>query len=293
LEENAMTLFDPLNYCVVRIQTMFNDTMVSNATGFYYGGTVNGRPNLWLVTNWHVLSGRNASKPKIVLHSQKALPNRLKLELLSNKNIDGNELPGQLFLHEKFLDIYDVQNQALWFQHQTKSLVDVAVINLGDNFADSLVRGLGECAAQSDMAIEIGNEVFILGYPLGFSHFINTPIWKRGSIASEPHMETPESKDKIMIDATTRTGMSGSPDIMRSKTHYLSESGEIKECPNATRFIGVYASRPAPENVGKDSGAGDEDKRHELGYVFKSGLVHEIITSGIRGHNFDATAFSE
>jgi hypothetical protein len=59
------------------------------------------------------------------------------------------------------------------------------------------------------MAIEIGNEVFILGYPLGFTHFVNTPIWKRGSIASEPHIETAETKFRVVIDATTRGGMSG------------------------------------------------------------------------------------
>jgi hypothetical protein len=67
------------------------------------------------------------------------------------------------------------------------------------------------------MAIQIGNPIFILGYPLGFSHFINTPIWKRGSITSEPHIETAESGLKVVIDATTRQGMSGAPVIMREK----------------------------------------------------------------------------
>src|SRR5271166_3805241 len=87
------------------------------------------------------------------------------------------------------------------------------------------------------MAIQIGNQVFILGYPLGFQHFIETPIWKSGVIASEPNLETPESRNRVVIDATTRQGMSGSPVIMRQKTHYLSERGNIIRHPNATRFI--------------------------------------------------------
>lgn len=245
-----MTVVDPLNYCVVRIQAMFDDTVISEATGFYYGGTVDGKPNLWLVTNWHVLSGRNASDTNIILHSKSALPNRLRFQLPSSRDDKGREESSRLFLHEQFAEIYNKQGEALWYQHQEKNLVDIAVLNLGTDFEGTLVQGINNLAMQNDMAIEIGNNVFILGYPLGFSHFFNTPIWKQGVIASEPHAETLESKGKIMIDATTRTGMSGSPVIMRSKTHYLSESGEIKECPNATRFIGVYASRPAFANAG-------------------------------------------
>jgi len=273
---------------------MFKDTDVSKATGFLYSGIVDGKPNLWLITNWHVVTGRNASNPEKILHSQCALPNRLKIELPSSKNFDGTEVSGQLFLHQTFVDIYDGQERARWHQHREKNLVDIAIINLGGSltdtlkFSDTLVRGINEFTMQADMAIEIGNEVFILGYPLGFSHFINTPIWKRGSIASEPHMETPESKGKIMIDATTRTGMSGSPVIMRAKTHYLSESGDIRSFPNATRFIGVYASRPAPARTSETRGEDNEDgdKWHELGYVFKSGFVNEIIKNGIPGPTF-------
>ncbi|HSN17023.1 MAG TPA: hypothetical protein VLV87_02340, partial [Gammaproteobacteria bacterium] len=65
---------------------------------------------------------------------------------------------------------------------------------------------------------------------------------------------------------------------MRQKTHYLSESGEIKQHPNATRFIGVYSSRPGVSNR--------EEEKHELGYVYKSGLVHDVLSNGLRGPNF-------
>lgn len=273
---------DSLNYCVVRIQTMFNDIELSKATGFFYRGIAYGKPNMWLITNWHVLSGRNAENPNKILHTQCALPNRLRIQLPSSKDGEGREVQNKLFLHEKFLDIYDNNGHALWYQHQEKNLVDIAVINFGSDLKETLVQGINELATQFDMAVEIGNDIFILGYPLGFTHFFNTPIWKRGSIASEPHAETSESKGKIMIDATTRTGMSGSPVIMRYKTHYLSETGKIISHPNATRFIGVYSSRPAPANEIKDC----EDKRQELGYVFKSGFIPEIIEHGIRGPSF-------
>jgi hypothetical protein len=174
---------------------------------------------------------------------------------------------------------------AEWTQHAEKNKIDVAVINtsaghLADRFH---LIGINEYPIKPDMKIEVGNEVFILGYPLGFTHFMNTPIWKRGSIASEPHLETPEARKRVVIDATTRQGMSGSPVVMRAKTHYIAESGEIKTQANATRWLGIYASRPALPPVVTIA---DEDRRAEVGFFYKMGCVHEAIEKGVRGPAF-------
>jgi hypothetical protein len=109
--------------------------------------------------------------------------------------------------------------------------------------------------------------------------------WKRGIIASEPYLEIPQSKNRIVIDSTTRSGMSGSPVILRQKTHYISESGEIKQYANASRLLGVYSSRPkfSPTSSAID---GLEDARAELGYVYKSGLIEQIIREGIPGPDY-------
>ena len=62
--------------------------------------------------------------------------------------------------------------------------------------------------SNTTMAIETGGSIFILGYPLGFSHFIDTPIWKSGCIAfatsSRTVEETALSAAGVVIDATTR-----------------------------------------------------------------------------------------
>jgi hypothetical protein len=71
---------------------------------------------------------------------------------------------------------------------------------------------------------------------------------------------------------------------MRAKTHYLDESGKVVEFANATRWIGVYASRP---NIAPSANALEEDRRAEVGYFYKSGWVAEIITSGICGPDPD------
>lgn len=280
-------MIDPFNFCVVRVQPMFNDLIISEATGFFYSGIFNNKPNLWLITNWHVLTGRNAENPNKILHTEKALPNRIRIQVLLLNGIN------EILMHEQFITYYGKNKEALWYQHQDKNLVDIAVLNMGTEFTmlHPLIKGINGLANQDDMAVNIGNDVYILGYPLAFRHFADTPIWKKGSIASEPHLETPDSKHKIVIDATTRSGMSGSPVIMRASTHYLSESGEVKSHPGAARFIGVYASRPPPSlprgiSPQVANYLNTADGRHELGYVYKSGLVGQIILSGIRGPDF-------
>lgn len=281
-----MLTIDTLNYCVVQVQSLVDDTPVAKATGFFYSLILDGKACLWLVTNWHVLTGRNASRPEIILHNELAIPNRIRFQVPSRIGPSGQKDENHLYFHEKFISLYDSDNLAMWYQHPKKNEVDIAVVNVGQDLEGHLIRGINELCTEYDMAVEIGNEVFVLGYPLGFSHFANTPIWKRGSIASEPHAETVDSKNRIMIDATTRKGMSGSPVIMRYKTHYLSEDGQVKMRGNASRFIGVYASRPPPgrEPTHDELEAGLWS--HEIAYVFKSGCVEKTITHGVRGPKY-------
>ncbi len=56
MNEVALTeQIDPLNFAVVRLQLLFDDTELGFATGFFYRGILDNKPNYWLVTNWHVL----------------------------------------------------------------------------------------------------------------------------------------------------------------------------------------------------------------------------------------------
>jgi hypothetical protein len=284
--QKRISKIDPLNYCVVQVQTLFDDTPIAKATGFFYSGTVAGKASLWFVTNWHVLTGRNALTPEVILHDKLAIPNRIRFQVLSHIGPDGQTGEDHLNLHELFIRLYDSDNLAMWNQHPKKNEVDVAVVNVGQSLEGHLIRGINELCTEYDMAIEIGNDVLVLGYPLGFSHFANMPIWKRGSIASEPHAETADSMNRIMIDATTRKGMSGSPVIMRCKTHYLSEDGQVNVRTNSSRFIGVYASRPSPRREPTYDELEAGLSSHEIAYVFKSGCVQETIMHGVRGPKY-------
>jgi hypothetical protein len=281
---------DPLNFAVVQIEPFFNNIKLGDATGFFHSGIFNGKRNFWLVTNWHVLTGRNAADPAKILHPMGSIPNRLRLSLIIKRDQPEyeNYPDSQLLFQEQFIELYDQSGQALWYQHEKRNTFDVGIMNASVFVNRFHIEGVNDLSNANDMVVEIGNNVFILGYPLGFSHFIRTPVWKRGSIASEPHLETPETAGQCVIDATTRQGMSGSPVIMREKTHYLSESGHIKKLANATRWIGIYASRP---NIHNASNLIEEDRRAEVGYFYKASCVYQSIVNGIRAPSFGDVPF--
>jgi hypothetical protein len=279
-DPHHLTVMDPLSFCVTPMSMLYNDTELSQATGFFYSALLDGKPVLLLVSNWHVFAGRHINPPNTALDSNSSIPNRIKFQVL--KLLPDNVVE----LHHQFANLYEPDGAAIWYQHSLKSKFDVAHINLGQGLTNFAVSGINDHAKQNDMKVEIGNDVFILGYPLGFSHFISTPIWKRGSIASEPHAETPESKSRIVIDATTRNGMSGSPVILREKTHYISENNVLVQHHNASRFLGVYSSRPVFEATSRSSLEGLDDFRTELGYVYKSGVMVQAMSEGIRGPNY-------
>ena len=68
--------------------------------------------------------------------------------------------------------------------------------------------------ANDPLVIGIGMEVFILGYPFKIAPPA-FPIWKRGSIASEPELVR-MTGGYLYVDTASRPGMSGAPVIRRS-----------------------------------------------------------------------------
>jgi hypothetical protein len=262
---------DPINMAVTRLRLLNKDSELGHATGFFFNVRKNGASAHYLVTNWHVLSGRSTVPPYRALH-RKGVPDRIVASLLLKTSPRGHE--GALVFQEVFIPLYR-GSSPLWRQHALGPGIDIGVIDLGDLTAPYQVCGITDHANTHDMAVQIAADVCILGYPHGFAHFLQNPIWKSGTIASEPHQEERGEPPRFMIDATTRTGMSGSPVILRAKTHYLAESGRVIEKPGAMRFIGVYAGRP--------SRTADAGETTEIGFVYKSGALAEIIQKGVPG----------
>ena len=125
--------------------------------------------------------------------------------------------------------------------------------------------------ANTRLRIEIGMEVFILGYPFKIE-LPAFPVWKRGSIASEPDL-VKFVDDYILVDTASRPGMSGAPVIRQSRTNHLLETGDVAMTPNTlTKLIGVYSGRVP---VGHPHEA-------QIGLVWDGSFIDEIIVGNRR-----------
>jgi hypothetical protein len=257
---------DRLSYVALPTAARFESKAISTATAFCYlhdGKT-------YLVTNWHVVTGRDPQTLKPLDKINAALPDHLGVTFASVKNID--EKTNHIFWNEISIALYQdtERKKPTWLEHPNLGhRVDAVAIPLA---------GLGEMfkiAHANDATHELVRlrlypslDVYVLGFPLGITGGGQFPMWKRGTIASEPGVES-DGLPKIYIDTATRKGMSGAP-------VYAQEVGLIvPEEPNdsakgsigkARRFLGVYASRLD----------GDEFSA-QIGVVWKETAIIDIV----------------
>jgi hypothetical protein len=118
-------------------------------------------------------------------------------------------------------------------------------------------------------------EVFILGYPFKIE-LPGYPVWKRGSIASEPQLASITSalgsavkqSEYMLVDSASRPGMSRPPVIRRSWSNHDIEPNFIATVSTPIdRFIGVYSGRAHT----------DHPNEAQIGLVWDGSLIDEII----------------
>jgi hypothetical protein len=137
-----------------------------------------------------------------------------------------------------------------WVMHQDGQAIDIAAFRLGDDERRYIVP-MNDAVGVYDPVLEVGSELYILGFPRGLKPVGNFPIWKRGSIASEPKWQAHQERC-FWIDAATRDGMSGSPVVARalsSDEHALQiGNGPLRDdtliiAKPGLAFVGVYSGR--------------------------------------------------
>lgn len=242
--------------CVpVRIILWFDDKKLGHATGFLYsrGG------GLFLVTNWHVFSGRNAETGQPVDERRLAIPNALQVQF--------HALPiGSRWLSPKMLLNQD--ENVNWLQHKKGQEYDIACVRIQSLpsivfFHDPTTNNCAE-----PLAHDIGSNCFVVGYPLSHSYTEDTVVWKSASIATEFALDF-ASKPCFLVDATTSSGMSGSPVFLRQYGSVRYASGDVGFWSGGpvTEFVGIYSGRYTSSNGGPLN----------LGYVWKKSLIDQMI----------------
>jgi hypothetical protein len=247
------------------------------ATGFFYKRA----EELFLITNWHAVTGVDPTT-MVPVDADSPLPEVLKFQFKQTVDANGQPVPPggpQLILSNfpKLINLYEA-GAGVWYEHSTRQNVDVVALLLSPDQLGEFANIPINLVDQSPALVPApGMDCFVLGYPQGMVGPGLSPIWKRGSIASEPNYNY-RNMPGFLIDTATRKGMSGSPVVAR-------HSGILKVSPGGgmgpddvigtvTKFIGVYSGR-----------IGDDLMGVQLGMVWRSDLLDDILSKRTPGVN--------
>lgn len=161
----------------------------------------------FLITNYHALTCRDPKQPSMLLPNCPDSPDTIELEVLSRE--------GDFFIYRTVVCDEIATANSTWIEHKDREKgVDLVAhkIMLPSN---ALTIHLDQLGLDDEIGIEVSQDVFILGYPFD-AEMQKFPIWKRGSIASEPGYPV-LGLPRILVDTASRPGMSGAPVFVRER----------------------------------------------------------------------------
>ncbi|WP_293000745.1 hypothetical protein [Nevskia sp.] len=242
------------------------DTIVSSATGFAYRY----QDQFFLITNWHNLTGKNPLTGEML--GKGAIPDTAST-LFRRKDNPSNCARETLRLYSD-----NTLLEPLWLEHPVHGrAVDVVALPLDASTADRYALfPINDISFDRGFKAEVADDAFIIGYPFSDPTYLQLPVWKRASLASEPDVNI-DQLPKMLVDTATRAGLSGSPVVtQRTGVHGLKNGsfspdtviGRIRD------FIGVYSGR-----------IGDDELKAQLGIVWKAHVIDEILRRSVHGSN--------
>jgi len=249
----------------------------STATGFFWRSG----DDVYLITNWHVLSGRDTKFFQPLDQKNSTIPD----ELCYPRYVYNS--------HPLNIKFYSVEINAStklesnWLEHpEWGSSVDIGALKIAtcsmpidqDGITTEILEA-GKCRSllldkmfgnlkYYGPRKEMGDDLFVIGFPLGTQQTRNLPIWKRASVASEMDFQL-GGKSAFLIDTAGRPGMSGAPVVFIEQSA-ATQMGMIRRRP--TTFMGIYSGRHI----------GETDFEAQLGIVWREELINEVVLGGKR-----------
>lgn len=255
-----------LNPTITRLELFVTSIPLGVATGFF----LKYHDDWYLISNWHVFAGRSplSGQP---LDSGFCVPDRLRYTIYGF--INDTQLAAEAI--EVELGCADM-GTAQWFQHPSMGQdIDIGCLPLNDSPVGFAKNLLDPAAHDPDMYIDLGHEVFLPGFPLGFTAYGMMPIWKRASVASS--LEFGQGIDTcFFVDTATRSGMSGAPCLAISNwKHYRMDrsTGKVTVVrqPMSHRLLGVYSGRRNPS----------DGFEAQIGVVWRENRIFEILEAKV------------
>lgn len=247
---------DPLSVTSLYLKIQVNGQLLSTATGF----VVVHQDKPFLITNWHVFSGRHPDTGA-PMSKTAGIPDEVRIA-----HHYKDELGRWTFHGER---LQNADGSPRWIAHPRGPEIDVAALELQNLKSTTQIYPFDLALEHTDVMTFPGMEVFVIGFPFGLRPNVFFPIWKTGHIASDPDLPYGD-KPAFLIDATTRSGMSGSPVVVRVSGGFTNSSNlfVIAGRPE-TRFLGVYSGRI--------------HEHAEIGCVWRPTVISELLTGAMPG----------
>jgi hypothetical protein len=260
------TKFDALSFsaCYVELKGIGESR---HATGFFWRRNA----EIYLITNWHVVTGTNPLDGK----SKGWCPESLRVSYFTKVEIQSDSL-NILFPSFEF-SLYEDFNSPLWLQHTmaTEWGVDIVAIEVSSHIKDKSLVSCVNDRIYPRLYHFAGSDIFVIGHPRPRAHTkypVVFPIWKRGSIASELVVAF-DMRPAFLIDSRTSGGMSGSPVFARVFGPAAYADGTLKiDNILDSEFMGIYSGR-----------LHDDENNASLGLVWHRNLIDQILDSPAPG----------
>jgi hypothetical protein len=247
------TEVSPISTTSLGLKIFHNDASIGVATGF----VVEKNNKRYLMTNRHV----------VLFCGQDPSPDDVGGWICANKlAIRHYQSVGQgmswVWVTEELLD---ATGKPRWLEHPTlHGQVDLVALPLAHT-ENLLFHPLDLELRKIDMVVSAGDPVSIVGFPFGMAETAGLPIWKTGTVASDPDVNF-NDRPMFIVDTTSRPGMSGSPVYAVRTGAYRSADGSLRTATVSyiAKFLGVYS---------------EQNLNAELGGVWKADVVMALYDS--------------
>lgn len=253
-------MIDQLSLSILQIRVFINQGFGGSATGFI----IKKNNQLYLVTNWHVVAGRNQDDGE--LNSFGAEPTHLEAI--------GRDL-------KLSIDLYDKAGNKKWLEYPVLKTLDDSNIKVPEVDVVLLpIQGVNLPIFEleklkKNMIIVPAQPISIIGFPFEDSIKLSNgyPVWITGFIASEPNINI-QNKPLLYINAAGYSGLSGSPVIVRTFGTMIDKNGNFfGNQHHYDEFVGIYSGRVPTNRKNDDSNKDDL----VICRVWKSEVIQQIL----------------
>jgi hypothetical protein len=257
------TRFDSLSLSACFLDLKGVGDMPRQATGFFWRRA----EKIFLVTNWHVVTGLNMMDGKAI--GNHWVPERIGLRYFA-KDAPQREGWRNMAVPEINVPLFEDFHKPFWLQHSMayEWNVDVVALDLTGKLAEGGVLCVNDYTYPR-LYHFAGSNIFVLGQALPEStnaYPVPFPIWKRGSIASEIIVPW-NMRPAFLIDSRTSKGMSGSPVFARIFGPAAYGDGSIHtDNVLVSEFMGVYSGRLF-----------DDENNASVGLVWHRNLIDQLL----------------